>query len=791
MQERLKILVVDDEQHLRRLMATILSRNGYEIIEADSGRAVLEAMAEARPNLVLLDIMLPDLNGVELCRRIKSDPRYVDVLVCLISAWQVSPEFQAAGLGAGADGYIARPVETCEFLARVDSLARLARTQAALRAAHRELEHRAAEAKFDLEHIYRDAPIGLAVLDGDLRYVRVNERLAELNGQPIEGHLGRTIHEVIPDLAAQEQSICRHVLESGESVLNVEISAETQAAPGRRRHWLVSHYPLKDPDGGVCGVSVIVQEISERKETERALSDQLRFEQLLLAISARFVNVSGDQVDNEIIAGLARVRDFFGIDGAGLIELLPRETSARLTHVAPGEGTLPIPSGIDITALFPWGYEKAGRRGEPLVFSRLDDLSPEAAVDRRTFEEWEIRSGLTVPIVAASSTRYFLSMASDQPGREWPEAYIPQLQLLGKVFADALEHQRAESLLKQSYEEIQALKERLQAETNYLRDEVKLSHRFEDIVGQSEAIRRVLADVQRVAPTDSPVLIQGETGTGKELVAQAIHNLSGRRDRVLVKVNCASLPATLIESELFGREKGAFTGALTKQIGRFELADGSTIFLDEIGELPPEMQAKLLRVLQSGEFERLGSPRTIRVNVRVIAAANRDLVREVRQGRFRQDLYYRLNVFPIVVPPLRERREDIPLLTWAFLDELQKRMGKKIRGVPKRVMESLVRYAWPGNVRELRNVVERGVIISAGDTLMIELPDDGPGEPSGSLTLEEVERRHILLVLERTAGRIKGPDGAAKILGLNPSTLYTRMQKLGLFNGQKKDGIPS
>jgi transcriptional regulator with GAF, ATPase, and Fis domain len=426
-----------------------------------------------------------------------------------------------------------------------------------------------------------------------------------------------------------------------------------------------------------------------------------------------------------------------------------------------------------------------------VAFSRPDDFPPEAAVDRRSFEEWEIRSGLIVPIIAAGATRFFLSMASDAPGHEWPDAYIPQLQLLGKVFTDALAHQRAETLLKQSYEEIQALRERLQAETDYLRDEVKLSHRFADIVGQSEAIRRVLALVQQVAPTDSPVLIQGETGTGKELVAQAIHNLSGRNGRVLVKVNCASLPATLIESELFGREKGAYTGALTKQIGRFELANDSTIFLDEIGELPPEMQAKLLRVLQSGEFERLGSPKTIRVNVRVIAATNRDLLQEVRQGRFRQDLYYRLNVFPIVVPPLRERREDIPQLVWAILDELQKRMGKRIQAVPKRVMESLVRYAWPGNVRELRNILEHGVLASSGDTLVIELPTDNPGEVTGSLTLEEVEKRHIQLVLERTSGRIKGAGGAAEILGLNPSTLYTRMEKLGLSSGRKKDGIPS
>jgi transcriptional regulator with GAF, ATPase, and Fis domain len=275
------------------------------------------------------------------------------------------------------------------------------------------------------------------------------------------------------------------------------------------------------------------------------------------------------------------------------------------------------------------------------------------------------------------------------------------------------------------------------------------------------------------------VLVLGETGTGKERLAQCIHRLSPRHHQVMVKVNCAALPAGLIESELFGREKGAYTGAMARQVGRFEIAHGSTLFLDEIGELPLELQSKLLRVLESGEFERLGSPRTIKVDVRIIAATNRDPTDDVRKGRFREDLYYRLNVFPIRIPPLRERKEDIPPLVWAILGELNTRMGKRITQVSRKTMEVLQRQAWPGNVRELRNVLEHAVIVTAGETLAPPTFDDARPAVAGQ-TLAASERDHILGVLERTGWRIKGAQGAAEVLGLKRGTLYGRMRKLGI-----------
>jgi PAS domain S-box-containing protein len=348
------------------------------------------------------------------------------------------------------------------------------------------------------------------------------------------------------------------------------------------------------------------------------------------------------------------------------------------------------------------------------------------------------------------------------------------------VLRDITESRRREEALRESYAEIERLKDRLQAESDYLKAEIRVVHPHGEVIGQSAAIQKVLHLVEQVAPTDSSVLVRGETGSGKELVARAIHRLSHRRDHLLVKVNCAALPTGLIESELFGREKGAFTGALTRQVGRFEVADGSTLFLDEIGELSLEVQAKLLRVLETGEFERLGSPRTIKVDVRVIAATNRDIVEEIKKGQFREDLYYRLNVFPIRVPPLRERGEDIPLLVWTFLEELSSRMGKKITQVPRKTMEALQRHPWPGNVRELKNVIEHGAILTTGKTLSVPLLEDAVPAGVPPRTLAESERELILRALESARWRIKGPKGAAAALGLNPSTLYGRMRRLGI-----------
>jgi transcriptional regulator with GAF, ATPase, and Fis domain len=343
--------------------------------------------------------------------------------------------------------------------------------------------------------------------------------------------------------------------------------------------------------------------------------------------------------------------------------------------------------------------------------------------------------------------------------------------------------------LKTALSEIEAMKDRLEAENIYFRQENKMKHQFENIIGQSDGLKYVLYRAQQVAPMNTTVLILGETGTGKELIAAAIHNMSTRKERPLITVNCAALPGNLIESELFGREKGAFTGADVRRMGRFEVANGSTLCLDEIGELPLDLQGKLLRVIQHNEFERLGSSHTVKVDVRVIATTNRDLEKEVHEGRFRQDLYYRLNVFPITVPPLRLRKDDIPLMVQVFLERYSRKMGKQITTIKNETMKALQDYPWPGNVRELESIIERAVILCPGSVLQLadKLEISSPALASAMRTLEDTERSQILKILSETKWRIEGKDGAAAILGIHPSTLRARLHKLEIARPETKE----
>ena len=366
---------------------------------------------------------------------------------------------------------------------------------------------------------------------------------------------------------------------------------------------------------------------------------------------------------------------------------------------------------------------------------------------------------------------------------------LENARLYEKMQQEIGQRRDAERALKRTADELQAalaeveqLKNRLEIENVYLQEEIKTEHNFEEIIGRSAALKTILRGAEQVASSDATVLIRGETGTGKELVARAIHNLSQRKDTPLVKVNCGAIPANLVESELFGHEKGAFTGALQRRIGRFEMADGGTIFLDEVGELPSDTQVKLLRVLQDGEFERVGSSKPVKVDVRVIAATNRNLSAAIKEGAFRPDLFYRLNVFPLDMPPLRERKTDIPLLVNFFINKFGKKMGKDIKGVSKATLERMESYSWPGNVRELQNVIERAVVTASGST--IEIDDSILGADSTSHAdveaLQQVERAHIIRVLKQTNWVVHGHAGAAAILRINPSTLRFRMQKLGI-----------
>ncbi len=417
----------------------------------------------------------------------------------------------------------------------------------------------------------------------------------------------------------------------------------------------------------------------------------------------------------------------------------------------------------------------AMRTRQPLLLNRIDVERFPSEIVRRLVDEG-LQSAICIPLVRGDRALGTLNVASMRDAAFEPHD-VELLTQIGNELAIAVENALV-------FRQIAELKDKLAEEKLYLEDEIRTEYDFEEIVGESQSLKRALHDVETVAPTDSTVLILGESGTGKELIARAIHNLSGRRERTFMKVNCAAIPTGLIESELFGHERGAFTGAISQKIGRFELADKGTLFLDEIGDIPLELQPKLLRVLQEREFERLGSTRTVKVDIRLVTATNRDLGQMIANREFREDLYYRLNVFPILLPALRERREDIPLLVRYFTQKYARRMSRRIETIPSDAMEALTNWNWPGNVRELENFIERAVILTRGSALHVPLAElrngEAPAPPAALTTLEEAEREHILRALRECKWVVGGPAGAAVRLGLKRTTLQSRMVKLGI-----------
>jgi formate hydrogenlyase transcriptional activator len=534
---------------------------------------------------------------------------------------------------------------------------------------------------------------------------------------------------------------------------------------------IVAPSPPSEAISHRTGETILLEDLRRQAEFGKALSK----------LSATFIKLAVDRVDGEIENGLATLSRAMGGDRATIAVIHLSSGELVVTHSWARPGFPPFPKG-SLKNTLPW-LSKRLKMGETIVANRLEDLPPEASLEKNHIEALGIKSTLIVPMriegkligAAAMSTR--TSFCEREP---WNDSTVSQFQTAADVFANALTRKQADEMLHRAYTEIQSLKEQLERENSYLRQEINLEYSHVGVVGNSAAMCDVLKKAEQVAGTDSTVLILGETGTGKELIARTIHEMSKRNKRSMVKTNCAALPASIIESELFGRERGAYTGALAREIGRFELADHSTIFLDEIGELPPEVQSKLLRVLQEGEFERLGSPRTVKVNVRVIAATSRDLQTMAREGKFRNDLFYRLNVFPIVIPPLRERSNDIPALVWHILKDLGQRMGRNIEVVHASTMQAFQKYSWPGNVRELRNVIERYLILNSGSVFRAEVPVLEQKLSREMRHIDDVESEYFLGVLQATGWRIRGQRGAAEILGVKPTTLEARMKKLGI-----------
>jgi formate hydrogenlyase transcriptional activator len=503
--------------------------------------------------------------------------------------------------------------------------------------------------------------------------------------------------------------------------------------------------------------------------------------QLAMTLSGRLTRPHLEDVGPVIAEALKQISAATGVPSCSLIEF---SEAGAVVRTYPPAAAADAPDGASPTPVpDAWLIERL-IRGELVSLGRGNQARHTAAGTRPWAGRTAQSSLLGVPALIAGQVVCALVLESARVP-SWSQPLVEHLQLLTDILGAAMQRRRHESALSANVAMIEQLNARLQADNLYLKEEIKSYHDFDDIVGESASLRTALHRVAQVAPTNSTVLLLGETGTGKELFARAVHERSRRHARALVRVNCAALPPSLVESELFGHEKGAFTGAVSLREGRFELADGGTIFLDEIGDLTPEVQVKFLRVLQEGEFERVGSSRTRKVDVRVIAATHHDLETAVAEGRFRADLYYRLSVYPIRLPSLQERTEDIPRLVWFFINRHQRELGRRITEVPQPVMTALQQHVWRGNVRELENVVERAMIASNGSVLRLDEPLASGVRPaavpeSSSESLDSLQHAHIEAVLQKCGWRINGKGNAAERLGVHPNTLRFRMKKLGL-----------
>jgi len=630
---------------------------------------------------------------------------------------------------------------------------------------------------------FSSTTVGLCILDSALRYIAINNTLAQTNGLPASDHLGRTLREVLGDFADIVEPQFRRVLATGEPV-NAEISG---ILPTRKEagHWIVHYLPIKDEAGVTTRIGVIVVEITAQKKLQESIQDigrklEKEMERLQMLLDVSSLLASNWDVQQIFPQISARIRRVLRQEYAGF-ELRDPDTGLLIRQAEDfplGKG---LASAVQVRAPnSPEGRSLQERA--PLIFSKKQIQGFAGEIAHQFLAEG-LQSLCCVPLVRPTGAVGVLVLGSTRI-----DAFqTDDLTLLNQVasqLATALENRRAAA-------ELEALKHRLSEEKKYLEGETRPEGYFAEIIGESPALKHVLDQVATVAASEATVLILGETGTGKELIAHAIHRMSPRSKQSFIKVNCAAIPTGLLESELFGHEKGAFTGAVSQKVGRIELADRGTLFLDEVGEIPLELQPKLLRVLQDHEFERLGSTRTIKVNVRLVAATNRDLARSVAEHQFRNDLFYRLNVFPIHVPPLRERRQDIPLLIRYFVAKFALRMGRHIETLPKQTMAALTEWSWPGNVRELENLMERSVILSEGAVLRVPLSELRAARPTltspPNHTLDTAEREHIIRVLRETGGLISGPNGAARRLGLKRTTLQSKMQRLKITRSDYSD----
>jgi PAS domain S-box-containing protein len=619
------------------------------------------------------------------------------------------------------------------------------------------------------------SPNGILLIDSRGTIALVNRAAEHQFGYPRKELLGRGVEDLLPEAvdrvrAAQTQAVAL--------ALNADAPESPASASGRRQDGTRFSLELRLKPIRTSDITCVLATLIDREDRHdhggATAEDHFAFEQLAGELSTDLINLPDADVPVAIERALRRACGWLGLDGAAFSRLSPdgaRLEVAGWADVPQARRTWPPDRSLypDLTA--------RTLSGGLVSVAHVNDIVSD--VDLHSFQNSGLRSVLIAPLHVGSQVVGSLCLAATRTERRWSDEDVKRAGVLASVFDQVLERRNREETLRSALAEVRSLKEELQTENPVLR-KVRRAEASSMAVGESPAARRVMELIEQVAATDSTVLLLGETGTGKEVFASRIHELGSRRNRPMVRVNCAAIPSTLIESELFGREKGAFTGALARQVGRFELADKATIFLDEIGDLPLDVQVKLLRVLEEGQIERLGSPKSIKVDTRIIAATHQDLQQRITDGAFREDLFYRLNVFPIRVPPLRERVEDIPHLVWQFVGEFSKAFGKRIESISNESIKSLQQYPWPGNIRELRNIVERATIVCTGPRLTIAVPPSSNTAARRSLKLVDVERQHLRAVLESTHWRVRGEGGAAARLGLKPTTLETRMARLGL-----------
>ena len=854
------ILIVDDEIPNLRLLSVLLEKEGYQVRPAAKAQTALESALAKPPGLVLLDVRMPEMDGFELCRRLKQDIRLQHVPIIFISALR-DTKAKIQGFEAGGVDFISKPYHEQEVLARVKTHMTLHRMQQHLEQLVDERTAEATESKMRFHSLVENANETIVVTqDEAVKYC--NPKITELTGYSQEEMQSRGFDAFIhPGDLERVMREYRAKLSGEQATSSYSIRIITR--DGQEKHVFVNS-TLVDWNNKPATLAMLTDITEQVRMREELKESEERFRRLMeqspLAIeiltpegqiskvndawmrlwgineeeSAQVLEQYNMLTDQQIkdhgilpqvekaFAGHAVVLPAFQYEGnraaeeIGLPHIEGRSPwiQCHLYAVKNAKGEIEhvVNTYVDVTErkeaelnyrtvadfTYDWEYwvnlDGAFKYVSPSC-ERISGYSAQVFIDNPS-----LLREIVVPVDVVIWDKHFCDSRKDLIASEvifrihrrdgetrWIEHVCqPVTDDKGRSIGfrasnrDVTARKTSEIELRGSYAEVEKLKNQLEAESAYLQDEIKLEHNFENIIGRSESLKYVLNRIEQVAPMDSPVLIMGETGTGKELMARALHSLSPHGKRALVKVNCAALPGELIESELFGREKGAFTGATTTQHGRFELAKGSTLFLDEIGELPFELQAKLLRVLESGEFERLGSSRTLQSDARIIAATNRVLEEEVRKGRFREDLWYRLKVFPITVPPLRERPEDIPLLVKWFVDQLAKKMGKRVGEIPKRTMQMLQSYPWPGNVRELKHAIESALISTRGKKLNFELPKIADTTPSDFKPFEEMERDYILQVLEAKDWKIGGENSAASTLGMHVNTLRGRMKKLGI-----------